>query len=129
MKIAFMIILKRDGTSPTEVYPFAMDEWPDCLRLYDHFKINWTELYLVTVSQGPPDSSIVVCPGCRIELTVTNAGGYRTFCESCVAAFPPLPTAGAWTIEGTFPRFKWIEAVEGGTRSTPEPVPDPDMPF
>jgi len=36
----------------------------------------------------------IKCPGCRVDITPENAGRYRTFCETCVDLFPPLPDDG-----------------------------------
>ncbi len=50
------------------------------------------------------------CPGCDVELTTDNAGGYRTFCQLCVDAMPPLPNDGAGYLikEGCrYPNFEW----------------------
>jgi hypothetical protein len=47
--------------------------------------VNHTRMYFV---KG------VECPGCSRPITPNNAGGYRTFCERCVAAFPPFPADG-----------------------------------
>ena len=34
------------------------------------------------------------CPGCDKALTVDNAGGYRSFCRTCVKAMPEFPKDG-----------------------------------
>lgn len=34
------------------------------------------------------DSLGVRCPGCGVEITVRNAGGYRCYCETCVSVIP-----------------------------------------
>lgn len=50
------------------------------------------------------------CPGCSRPLTTSNAGGYRTFCQRCVAAFPPFPSDGKEHLiaEGCrYPNFYW----------------------
>ena len=52
----------------------------------------------------------IQCPGCDVEITAENAGGYRTFCEDCVDAIPPLPKDGAGYLikEGCrYPNFEW----------------------
>jgi hypothetical protein len=52
----------------------------------------------------------IKCPGCDEKLTRNNAGGYRTFCEMCVAAFPPFPIDGKGHLikEGCrYPNFEW----------------------
>lgn len=50
------------------------------------------------------------CPGCDVEITVDNAGGYRTYCDRCVEAFPQLPSAGSWRLAGRYPAFEWLLA-------------------
>lgn len=56
----------------------------------------------------------VFCPGCEVALTEDNVGGYRCFCESCVAVMPQIPTepAGAgFYLDGKYPTFKWVVAA------------------
>lgn len=64
------------------------------------------------------DKLNVKCPGCGTELTISNAGGYQNYCESCVDIMPPIPGgvnknghARGYRIVGSRPRFKW-EATE-----------------
>jgi hypothetical protein len=48
------------------------------------------------------------CPGCGTEIHASNVGGYRTFCNRCVEAFPKFPDApGGYNIEGRYPSFRW----------------------
>ena len=50
------------------------------------------------------------CPGCDVEITVENVGGYRCFCEKCVKAMPPFPNDGKGHLikEGCkYPYFEW----------------------
>jgi len=50
------------------------------------------------------------CPGCDVPITADNSGGYRTFCQKCVDAFPPFPSDGQGHLiaEGCrYPNFKW----------------------
>lgn len=64
------------------------------------------------------DSLGVTCPGCDVELTVNNAGGYRAFCQACVDAMPPFPSdcvderglAKGFYLEGRRPNFHWVAA-------------------
>lgn len=52
----------------------------------------------------------VQCPGCGVEITVENAGGYRCFCEKCVKAMPPFTKDGkGHLIEGKYPNFWWTD--------------------
>ena len=51
----------------------------------------------------------IECPGCGVDLTASNAGGYRCFCEKCVDAMPPFPREpGGYNIEGVYPNFRWV---------------------
>lgn len=55
----------------------------------------------------------VDCSGCKIKLTTENAGGYRCYCQKCVAAMPELPkdkNNEGYNLAGTYPKFKWIAA-------------------
>lgn len=48
------------------------------------------------------------CPGCGTDVTPSNAGGYRFFCDRCVGAFPVFPKdGGGYLIEGQYPNFSW----------------------
>jgi hypothetical protein len=56
----------------------------------------------------------VFCPGCEVALTEDNVGGYRCYCETCVAAMPEIPKepAGAgFYLYGKYPTFKWVAAL------------------
>jgi hypothetical protein len=54
------------------------------------------------------------CPGCGIEITPSNAGGYRTYCETCVETMPPLPEEpGAYYVVGRYPAFRWLRDEAG----------------
>jgi len=54
-------------------------------------------------------SSEIYCPGCNVEITLDNAGGYRCFCQQCVDAMPEFPKDGkGHVIEGKYPNFKWL---------------------
>jgi len=56
----------------------------------------------------------VQCPGCGAFISIDNAGGYQTYCETCVDAMPPLPKDGrAYLIIGHYPDFKWVTDDEG----------------
>lgn len=56
----------------------------------------------------------VSCPGCGVDLTVRNSGGYRCYCEKCVDAMPTFPTDGrGYVIEGTYPNFRWVAPSDG----------------
>ena len=53
---------------------------------------------------------IGICPGCDIDITIEDAGGYRTYCQKCVDAMPPLPRDGkGYNIKGRYPNFEWVE--------------------
>jgi hypothetical protein len=55
----------------------------------------------------------VFCPGCDVALTEDNAGGYRCYCETCVAVMPQIPKepAGAgFYLDGRYPLLKWVAA-------------------
>lgn len=50
------------------------------------------------------------CPGCNVELTPDNAGGYRTFCDKCVKSMPPFPKDGKGHLIKAgckYPNFEW----------------------
>jgi hypothetical protein len=54
---------------------------------------------------------VVRCPGCSVEITENNAGGYRTYCEKCVSVMPPIPIEPAgigWQLRGKYPDFTWL---------------------
>jgi hypothetical protein len=53
----------------------------------------------------------VQCPGCDVELTINNAGGYQCFCQKCVDAMPPFPKAphiGSDLLDGELPSKRQI---------------------
>jgi hypothetical protein len=57
----------------------------------------------------------ITCPGCQTELTTTNAGGYRCYCEECVAVFPAFPdnqSLNGYVLQGVYPSFTWVESRE-----------------
>lgn len=55
----------------------------------------------------------IFCPGCDDELTISNAGGYRCFCDKCVDAMPEFPTEkGGYLISGKYPNFEWTKSDE-----------------
>lgn len=52
----------------------------------------------------------IKCPGCGVNLTLINAGGYQCFCERCVEAMPLPPKTGkGYFISGKYPNFEWVE--------------------
>jgi hypothetical protein len=65
---------------------------------------------------GNPEQSMgVICPGCKADITTINAGGYRNYCEHCVAAFPAFPnnqSMNGYQLTGTYPNFEWVESRE-----------------
>jgi len=157
VKVAFIVIVKRDS-KPCEVHPFTIDELADAERIYANaisqheyresgivfscrecggdadapaHKGHVSEAYLLTVARGPLDSTMIVCPGCWVELTPENAGGYRMFCEKCVAVMPPIPGDDSYEIEGSFPNFRWVKSEPGqiGTRAVKAIKPDSKIPF
>ena len=57
----------------------------------------------------------IKCPGCEVELTTQNAGGYQCYCEDCVAALPEWPKQKegenkGYYLTGTRKSFRWVEA-------------------
>ena len=48
----------------------------------------------------------VNCPGCEDDLTVHNAGGYRTYCQKCVESLGPPPKGGGYPA-GKYPNLHW----------------------
>jgi hypothetical protein len=50
MKINWIVILKVDDRVP-EFYP--CEENSEAERLYEHFKQNWSDVYLCKVEKGP----------------------------------------------------------------------------
>jgi rRNA maturation endonuclease Nob1 len=62
---------------------------------------------------NPAESMGVKCPGCEVEITTGNAGGYRCYCQKCVPEFPYIPNTGkSYVIEGTYPDFCWVESTD-----------------
>lgn len=60
-------------------------------------------------------NSDISCPGCSVLLTPDNAGGYRSYCETCVEKIPEFPKAPVGTgfvLQGKYPDFYWEEAVK-----------------
>lgn len=52
-----------------------------------------------------------ICTGCKTKLTLENIGGYRCYCEKCVAVMPELPKDNkGYFLEGEYPNFTWVEA-------------------
>jgi hypothetical protein len=52
----------------------------------------------------------IICPGCDVEITIYNVGGYRTFCRRCVSVMPLFPNDGQGhaIVEGCrYPDFRW----------------------
>jgi hypothetical protein len=58
-------------------------------------------------AEGVLLEDLVQCPGCDVPITTSNAGGYRTYCEPCVEAMPPLPEDVAYEMVGRYPEFRW----------------------
>jgi len=55
----------------------------------------------------------VNCPGCDVHLTVQNAGGYRAYCDKCVANLGEPPKGCLeFSPRGQYPNLYW-ECVEG----------------
>ncbi|HAD32193.1 MAG TPA: hypothetical protein DCE77_11510 [Methylophaga sp.] len=56
----------------------------------------------------------ISCPGCSTPLKGGidgNVGGYRAYCQKCVDAMPAFPKGNCgYTLTGTYPDFKWVEA-------------------
>lgn len=51
---------------------------------------------------------VIKCPGCGEELTEENAGGYRTYCQDCVADMPSPPNCPhGFVLTGVRGSFKW----------------------
>lgn len=57
----------------------------------------------------------IPCSGCGVNLTQDNIGGYRCYCDTCVAAIPPMPEApkgSGFILSGTYPNFEWHAATQ-----------------
>lgn len=63
-----------------------------------------------------------LCPGCDAVLTAETAGGYRTWCETCVKDAPDFPEdGGAYVLAGRRGCLRWVtddglEPVSGYTK-------------
>lgn len=52
-----------------------------------------------------------LCPGCDVALSPENAGGYRTWCETCVEDAPDFPEDGnGYVLEGRRGSLRWVRA-------------------
>ena len=76
-------------------------EYTSALTNLRDLKLGW---------KAPDIDLDINCPGCNIELTTDNAGGYRTFCRKCVTSMPTSPKDGKGHLikEGCkYPNFEW----------------------
>jgi hypothetical protein len=88
---------------------FRPEESKDLCRYW------WLKGRIAGLDSGMKALTQIKCPGCDVALTTQNAGGYRTFCDRCVKAMPPLPTDGAGYLikEGSrCPNFEWERVAD-----------------
>lgn len=64
------------------------------------------------IETGKADETIY-CPGCNVEITDENVGGYQTFCARCVEVMPEFPEGkvGPFVLTGTYPNFQWEQTA------------------
>lgn len=53
----WMVIRKCDGETPIEVLPF--ERYEDAVELYERLRMNWTDVFLVSVLAGPRDQGFM----------------------------------------------------------------------
>lgn len=104
LKEPYLFKLKeRDGPHVIESPPIC-----DHCELWGGEPIETDECNFCTLCECDIDQNDdAKCPGCDVEITVQNVGGYRTYCCTCVESIPPLPGSGGYLLTGKYPDFKW----------------------